>query len=657
MKKYPFKFLDSYDREDRNVFFGRDEEIEILYEMVFQSSVVLVYGSSGTGKTSLINCGLAGKFQPHDWLELMVRRGNDLNKSLESTLVKAGGKIDPEEEKWVDEWDLDTENAGSELTPISKSLRAIYQKYFRPIYLIFDQFEELFILGTKAEQKIFLETIQGILRSGQPVKMIFSIREEYLGHLFEFEQAIPQLLKKKLRVEAMNLEKVKQVILGSAAFEGSNISIKEGEEDEVAKAIFQKIRGNKKSLSIQLPFLQVFLDKLYLTITGDEKREKDAEFSLDRVKEMGEIGDILSNFLEEQVASISNELRSKYPKLTTETTWKILSPFATLEGTKEPISKKELIERLPDLDRKLVEEVVSAFTNSRMLRYNESTDLYEIAHDSLAKPIAEKRSVEEKALLEIKRLIKSQVSIKEEAREYFSEKQLVFIEPYLEKFKQTKEESDWIKKSEIFIREQKELIAKNKLLEINKKKRERRIWIGVIVSVILISISFFLIREINNRKNQIADLQRDLTRQKDLDRTEELLRLVMKGRGRNYENVSDSVLFDILYKERTYPIDSLITIEASVSPSNKGGNNRNFTMWLDVPSFRKEEIKEVHYHFCPGFIDRLRISKDPSSQFSIGYLGYGYCPTMKIEILLNAGDTITRSFSYEEYFKAHPPSE
>lgn len=655
MKKYPFKFLDSYDREDRVVFFGRDEEINTLYEMVFQSPVVLVYGASGTGKTSLINCGLAGKFQPHDWLDLMVRRGNNINSSLKTILKNAGGEAEEEGAPWVDDWDSVTDKNGEELTPTRKALKAIYQKSFRPIYLIFDQFEELFILGSKSEQQEFLETIKGILHSYQPVKMIFSIREEYLGYLVEFEREIPQLLQKKLRVEPMNLDKVKQVIIGAAAFEGSNISIKTGEEDAVAEAIFQKIKGGKKSLTIQLPFLQVFLDKLYLNISGDQKREKPAEFTLAKVNEMGEIGDILSNFLEEQVASISSGLKGKYPKLNVDTTWKILSPFATLEGTKEPISKKELFDRLPDFDKKLVEEVLLAFINSRMLRYNESIDSFEIAHDSLAKPIAEKRSVEEKALLEIKRLIKSQVSIKEEAREYFSEKQLVFIEPYLEKFKQTKEETDWIKKSEQYIREQKELAAKNKLLELNKKKRERRVWIGVIASIILISISFFVIREINNRRSQIADLERDLARQKDLDRTEELLRLVMKGRGRNYENVSDSALMDILYKERTYPLDSLISIEASVSPSNKGGNNRNFTMWLDVPSFRKEEIKEVHYHFCPGFIDRLRISRDPSSQFSIGYLGYGYCPVMKIEILLNAGDTITRNFSYEEYFKANPP--
>ncbi|MBJ7883253.1 hypothetical protein, partial [Gelidibacter salicanalis] len=104
----------------------------------------------------------------------MIRRGSDINNSLATTLEKAGGMVgtDYEEEKWVGEWDFDTE--GPQLTPISIVIRAVYQKSFRPIYLIFDQFEELFILGSRLEQEIFIDTVRGILQSGQPVKMIFS---------------------------------------------------------------------------------------------------------------------------------------------------------------------------------------------------------------------------------------------------------------------------------------------------------------------------------------------------------------------------------------------------------------------------------------------------------------------------------------------------
>lgn len=657
MKKYPFKFLDSYEREDRGIFFGRDEEINTLYELVFQSSVVLVYGASGTGKTSLINCGLAGKFQPHDWLELMIRRGDDINNALASSLEKAGGRIelDSDQTKWEDEWEDDTDKAGQELTPISKAIRSVYQKSFRPVYLIFDQFEELFILGSKSEQEIFIETVKGILRSGQPVKMIFSIREEYLGYLFEFERAIPQLLSKKLRVEPMTLEKVKQVIIGAASFEGSTISIKAGEEDSVAEAIFQRIKGDKKSLTIQLPFLQVFLDKLYLTITGDEKRESPAEFTLAKVMEMGEIGDVLTDFLEDQVSSISKTLRSKYPSLSIDLTWKILSPFATLEGTKDPISKEELFDRLPDMSKPMIGEVLEALITSRMLRFNEGNDTFEIAHDSLAKPIAEKRSVEETALLEIKRLIKSQVGVKEEAREYFTDKQLIYIDPYLNKFRPSGEELDWIQKSENFRREQKELAAKKKLLELSKKKREKRKWVSIILSILLISLSVIIYKSIESKQQEISNLEEKLQNQIDLDKTQELLRLVMKGRGEQYENQSDTVLSQTLYQERTYPLDSLIEVKGSVSPSNANGNNKNYTLWLDMPSFRKDEIKEVQYIFCRGFADKLRVSKDPTSSFAIGYLGFGYCsPYMSIDVILQSGDTIHRKFSFEKYLQENP---
>ncbi|MEP6556766.1 MAG: ATP-binding protein, partial [Ferruginibacter sp.] len=273
MKKYPFKFLDAYSREDTGIFFGRDEEIAALYEMVFQSPVLLVYGASGTGKTSLIQCGLASKFQSHDWLALPIRRGGNINASFEKTLADAGGNAtETEDMDWLKEVmeEKPVATITKPLSPLEKSFKAIYQNSFRPIYLIFDQFEELFILGNKAEQERFIETVKEILQVEQPVKMIFSIREEYLGHLNNFERAVPQLMRKKLRVEPMNLDKVRQVIVGATAYENSNVHLQNGETDVIAEGIFDKIKGDDKTLTIQLPYLQVFLDKFYLDITKDE---------------------------------------------------------------------------------------------------------------------------------------------------------------------------------------------------------------------------------------------------------------------------------------------------------------------------------------------------------------------------------------------------
>ena len=86
MTTSPYKFLDSYTKDDREIFFGREKETEELYSRVFESRILLIYGTSGTGKSSLINCGLANKFNETDWLPVTVRRGANINRSLAESL-------------------------------------------------------------------------------------------------------------------------------------------------------------------------------------------------------------------------------------------------------------------------------------------------------------------------------------------------------------------------------------------------------------------------------------------------------------------------------------------------------------------------------------------------------------------------------------------
>ena len=74
MIQNPFKFLDAYGKDDGDRFFGRDREIAQLFNAVHASNLVLIYGRSGTGKTSLVQCGLAKKFDDTDWLPVTVRR-------------------------------------------------------------------------------------------------------------------------------------------------------------------------------------------------------------------------------------------------------------------------------------------------------------------------------------------------------------------------------------------------------------------------------------------------------------------------------------------------------------------------------------------------------------------------------------------------------
>ena len=193
----PFKFLDSYNANDGSMFFGRENETEDLYQKVFQSKLLLVYGASGTGKSSLINCGLANKFMSSDWLPIHIRRVGNINKSLFSQINKHTlypVKISEEESQ---------SNSG-----LDKVISSVFLDHFKPIYLIFDQFEELFIFGNREEWQLFIGAVKYLMERDLEIHFIFVMRGEYLEFLSEFEEVIPEFFDNRIRVEKMTRKNV-----------------------------------------------------------------------------------------------------------------------------------------------------------------------------------------------------------------------------------------------------------------------------------------------------------------------------------------------------------------------------------------------------------------------------------------------------------------
>ena len=47
-----------YERKDRDLFFGRDEEAESLLSLLISERVVLFYAQSGAGKSSILNAAI-----------------------------------------------------------------------------------------------------------------------------------------------------------------------------------------------------------------------------------------------------------------------------------------------------------------------------------------------------------------------------------------------------------------------------------------------------------------------------------------------------------------------------------------------------------------------------------------------------------------------
>jgi len=422
----PFKFLDAYTLADRTEFFGRDKEIEKLYQLIFKTPLLLVYGASGTGKTSLIQCGLASRFDGTDWLPLWIRREENVNQALENAIHEA----------LPDGFEKDK--------TISENITQLYQHYLRPVFLIFDQFEELFVFGEAAENEKFIKNITTILDKELPCNIIMVIREEYLGHLYPFEKEIPELFDFRMRVEPMDTARVKEVLTSS--FTKFNIEVEPSKEERLDQIIENVSRGKS---GIELPYLQVYLDRLYredfVKTYPDKTLTKSSdgnwypiEFTKTEIEKFGTIEMVLDKFLDEQIQKIQANLFSKDRKVKPDAVRLLLDAFVSDEGTKRPIRYQRVDnqiqlmateENMPRLSPGHLDFCINALEEARLLRSDANT--LELAHDSLAAIIDKRRTNEQRQLNDIRRQIRSMHQNFPKTKEYLTSKQITVFEDYI----------------------------------------------------------------------------------------------------------------------------------------------------------------------------------------------------------------------------------
>jgi hypothetical protein len=447
--KSPFKFLDSYNKDDRNIFFGREREIEELYHRVFESKIMLVYGVSGSGKSSLIHCGLANKFSETDWLPILIRRGENiiegLAKGINNTSITA--------------------QITNLKTPadFKKGVRSLYLDHYKPVYFIFDQFEELFIFGDKEERRSFVQIVKSLNESDLQCRMIFVMREEYMAGVTEFEKYIPTFFSNRVRIEKMAHINALDAINGPSKF--ANISLEQG----FAEALLDKL--SPENNDVELTYLQVFLDKIF-RLSNDEKVSEKASnqltFTLALVEKTGNVSDILGSFLEEQL----KEMDEPDSGLT------ILKSFVTIKGTKKQLTKEEVVESSraygKDIPAEIVSEFLQKFINIRILRDKDDNGQYELRHDSLALKIFEKITIVEKEMMEIYQFLENALTLYQKRKVLLSSNDLNYISPYEDRLFINKEIGNLVD------------ISKRELNKV--KRRIKRVAISGFIAIMIFSI-------------------------------------------------------------------------------------------------------------------------------------------------------------------------
>jgi hypothetical protein len=373
--KSPFKFLEAYNAGDKDRFFGREAEQQRLIELIFRSRLQLVYGQSGTGKTSLVQCGLAKVLASSDYFPILIRRRANFLTSLETTL---GGLLgDPEQ------------------TDVVAMVTQLARFALRPVYLIFDQFEELFISGDRSEQQQFFTMLNELYQSATTFKLLIVMREDYIAYLYAYEEIMPNLFDFRLRVEPMSEKNLNAVIVGTCQQAGIELD----QEVQSVRLIIDNNQSPKNPF--QLPYLQVYLDRLWRTATDGRSDYETAPVKFDPalIEKVGKIEDVLVQFIDDQILTISDQL----PEPDGPAVKMILETLVTYEGTRRESTVTALATET-GLAPSLVSQCAEALEAARILQFENGS--YELAHDSLAKVIDKGRSSEQRQINDILKRLK-----------------------------------------------------------------------------------------------------------------------------------------------------------------------------------------------------------------------------------------------------------
>ncbi|MCB0579690.1 MAG: hypothetical protein KDD10_10330 [Phaeodactylibacter sp.] len=430
-----FKLWESYGRGEKALFFGREREIKAIYDKTFASNLLLLYGAGGTGKTSLIRCGLGNRFEDSDWHPIFVRKGENIIKSLSTALRNEAD--DPEKLR---------------NNSIREKIHQLFLEKFRPIYLVFDQFEELFILGNRQEQDQFFRLLLELLDVNFQCKVILSIKEDYLADLDRYEEAIPALFSNRMRVERMRREQLEEVIRGMAR--ELNIGIGEPEDgpeeqEEIIERIIEKVK-EQDTQRVDLGELQFFMDELFATDdaarAGENGPERRICFSRRLVEQTEDIEKVIARRLQEQLEALDQEFsqKSNIKRLP----YLVLQTLVTDVETKHTRTAGEIARELlknRNVAPEPVQDCIGALAQSNILRKLSSKgdqqkcsqlgiradEKVEIVHDNLAKKLHPLLFNEERHLMKIKAAILSQYEYKQKTGVLLGREGMEYIRPYL----------------------------------------------------------------------------------------------------------------------------------------------------------------------------------------------------------------------------------
>jgi hypothetical protein len=196
-----------FERQDRDLFFGRDREASEVLSLIIAHRMLLLYAPSGAGKTSLINAGLIPLLEEEGFEVLPLARVCGLiSEDVESDGIPNLYAFNTLM-SWAEEETDPRRMAQMSLAGFLKKREHTIDEEGLPSarVVIFDQFEELFVFYQERwrDREGFFEQVRDALEGDPLLRVVFAIREDYVARLDPFARLLPERLRTRFRLERL----------------------------------------------------------------------------------------------------------------------------------------------------------------------------------------------------------------------------------------------------------------------------------------------------------------------------------------------------------------------------------------------------------------------------------------------------------------------
>jgi len=259
----PFPGLRSFEPDEVDLFFGREEQVDELLSRLQQNRFLGILGPSGSGKSSLVRAGLLpslhGGFMADagsGWRIAIFRPGDDPVVNLARALGQPDvlGAQQPDDFADVQHIIIETTLRSSAVKGLVDVVKQARMPSDENLFIVVDQFEELFrykhnMKAEHAQEEATLFTQLLINASHQqeiPIYVAITMRSDFLGDCTEFPNLAETINEGMYLIPRMNREQRRLAITGPVAVS----------EAEIAPRLVIRLLNDVGDNPDQLPILQ-----------------------------------------------------------------------------------------------------------------------------------------------------------------------------------------------------------------------------------------------------------------------------------------------------------------------------------------------------------------------------------------------------------------